>query len=133
MMEEKKTMKKGQVVQLNNVLSSVKLANVTQDTLFNIIDVKIALTPLVSEIEQGYKTAAKELQTPEINWDTATREQKENLVKKRNDMAEFESRYLAEEVEVKLKYIEKDDFAKLVKDSNLDGTSAVSLSVLLKQ
>lgn len=126
-------MKKGQLVQLNNVLSSVKLANVTQDTLFNIIDVKIALTSIVSEIEQGYKTAVKELQVPDINWDTATREQKENLVKKRNDLSDFESRYLAEEVEVKLKYIEKEDFAKLVKDSNLDGTSAVSLSVLLKQ
>lgn len=125
--------KKGQAVQLNNVLSSVKLANVSQETLFNIIDVKIALSYIVKEIQQGYETASKELQVPEIDWNTATREQKEMIVRKRRDITDFENRYLAEEADVKLKYIEREDFAKLVKDSNLDGAAAESLSLLLKQ
>lgn len=121
---ESRMLKKYEVVELNNVLSGVKIGKVSKECAFALLDVKIELTKVVKEIEEMQRTASEELKPEELKKEGAEESKDEGMValKKRwnNKFMDFVRKRMDEEVAVKLESISRDDIYELTVDNNLN-------------
>ena len=128
-------MKKFEVIQLNNVLSGIKIGKVSKDSAFALVDVKVELSGYVKEFEETRKTAAEEFKPEGLKGegvDDAVDETTKNLQKKWNmKVAEYLNKRMDEEVEVKLATLPKDDVYELAKDNGLTIQDIEILMVLV--
>lgn len=123
------TMKKGEVLQLNSILSGLKIGKVSKEGAFALLDTKIALTPVVQKIEEARKIAAEELK-PEILKKEGIRDAL--LEKEWNDrFVDYMDRYLSEEISVKLEKLSRADLFELVQENNLELGKIEILNVLV--
>ena len=128
-------MKKFEVIQLNNVLSGIKIGKVSKDSAFALVDVKVELSGYVKEFEETRKTAAEEFKPEGLKGegvDDAVDETTKNLQKKWNmKVAEYLNKRMDEEVEVKLATLPKDEVYELAKDNGLTIQDIEILMVLV--
>lgn len=128
-------MKKFEVIQLNNVLSGIKIGKVSKDSAFALVDVKVELSGYVKEFEETRKTAAEEFKPEGLKgegMDEAVDETTKSLQKKWNmKVAEYLNKRMDEEVEVKLATLPKDEVYELAKDNGLTIQDIEILMVLV--
>lgn len=112
--------KKGELLQLYNTLSELKVGGVSKDGLFAILDTKIALAPVVKKIGEVSKLAAEELKSVD--------DDKNEALEK---LTEFMNRHLEEDVSLSLPHLSKDDLYAITKDNHIEVYKAEILNKLL--
>lgn len=112
--------KKGELLQLYNTLSELKVGGVSKDGLFAILDTKIALAPVVKKIGEVSKLAAEELKS-------ADDDKNEALEK----LTEFMNRHLEEDVSLPLPHLSEDDLYAITRDNHIEVYKAEILNKLL--
>lgn len=121
--------KKGDAFRLNEVLSGVKITNLTKEGAFALLNVKIALSDPVRTIKDAQKQAIEDLKPSAIVDGVKNPALEREWDKK---FSEFMDRYLDEEIEIKLSPISQDDLYELVKENSLELGKAEILNVLVK-
>ncbi len=114
--------KKGELLQLYNTLSELKIGGVSKDGLFAILNTKIALAPVIKKIGEVSKLAAEELKSVD-----ADKDDKKALEK----LTEFMNRHLEEDVPLSLPHLSKDDLYAITKDNHIEVYKAEILNKLL--
>lgn len=121
--------KKGDAFRLNEVLSGVKITNLTKEGAFALLNVKIALLEPVRTIKDAQKQAIENFKPAGIVEGVKNPALEREWDKK---FTEFMDRYLDEEIEIKLSPISQDDLYELVKENSLELGKAEILNVLVK-
>lgn len=114
---EEKRLKKVEILQLNKILSEVKVGVVSNDTVFNLLTIKIELSKHVKDLEAAQRLASEELKPEGLKKEGVkdkTLEEEWNT-----KMMQFMDKHLSEEIPVKFPRIVKEDLAVLVKENNL--------------
>lgn len=114
---EEKRLKKVEILQLNKILSEVKVGGVSNDTVFNLLTIKIELSKHVKDLEAAQRLASEELKPEGLKKEGVkdkTLEEEWNT-----KIMQFMDKHLSEEIPVKFPRIVKEDLAVLVKENNL--------------
>ena len=122
-------MKKGEILQLNNVLASLKIGQVSKEGAFALLETKLTLSPLVKSIEEAQASAANELKPEGLRVDGV---KNAILEKEWNDkFIEFMNRYLDESIPVQLSGLSREDLYELARDNNIELAKAELLNILV--
>lgn len=122
-------MKKGEILQLNNVLASLKIGQVSKEGAFALLETKLTLSPLVKSIEEAQASAANELKPEGLRVDGV---KNAILEKEWNDkFIEFMNRYLDESISVQLSGLSREDLYELARDNNIELAKAELLNILV--
>ena len=121
--------KRSEAIELNRVLSACKVGSLGKDVLFSMIDNKLALSKIVTKMDEARKLAAEETKPEELK-DKETTTNKALAQKWDIKFGEYMSNYLQEVESVELKTLTRDEYATIVTENNLSFGDAEVLSVL---
>ena len=109
-------LKRFEVLNLNEVLSSNKISKLSKESAFALLDMKIELNKHVNEINEAQRLAANQLRPADLK----EGEKNEILEKEWNDkFRDFAEKHLNEEIDVKLQKISKEQVLEFVKENDL--------------
>ena len=123
---------KGVVIELGDIISKIKIGGVSKETMFDLIDFKLAINKIIEESKDRLISFMNEIRKsidPD-NETVFTKEQENDLNKQ---FREYEVKILNEEIDIVPLKITKDDFFSLVKDNNFTMIQVEILNTVIQK
>lgn len=121
-------MKRIELLNINNVISGLKIGSVSTDCACALLEIKITLSDPIKKIEEGRDKALEELRPEGYN-----PENEEMTTTYRERLDKFFDKYLNEDININLGTISHEDIIALGKQNNLSIAQLEILSLLSKK
>ena len=118
-----------EAIELDAVLANKKTTKLSDEVVFKLIDNKIELAKVAKSMEDARKIASEECKPEELKEEGAVATEAQNA-KWNVKFGEYMGRYLAEEIDIEIGTLSKEEYRTIVKENEMTIGDAAILSLI---